>query len=126
MSEFLNIEDLTEEDINAILGLGTGEDRAEQLRQQLAAAQGIRNREGPEGRGYGGIYTAANPLEHAVSAWEKIKAGKDAERITQDQGALMEEQTAARKRFLEAFMKQKAMTQPQQYGPEAFQNPGVY
>ncbi len=128
MNEFLNVEDLSEEDIDAILGLGTGEDKAAQLKDQLSLAQQIRNQAGPEGRSYAGIYTAANPLEHAAYAWKGIKAGKDAERITNEQQALLQEQTEARKRFFNAMMQQKQLQQGSQqgYGPEAFENPGVY
>lgn len=128
MNDFLNVEDLSEEDIDAILGLGTGEDQAAQLEQQLAVAQGIRGRSGPEGRGYGGIYTAASPLEHAAYAWQGIQAGKDAEKLNAEQDALMQQQTDARRRFFEAMMlKQQPQQQaPQDYGPEAFGSPGVY
>lgn len=128
-NEFLNVEDLSEEDIDAILGLGTSEQRGSQLEQQLALAQKLRNSPGPEGRGYGGVYTAANPLEHAVHAWQGIRAGKDAERIANEQNELLNQQTEARKRFFEAMMRRQGLpqTQPQeQYGPGAMPNPGVY
>lgn len=127
MNDFLNVEDLSEEDINAILGLGTGEEKAAQLEQQLSLANQIRNAQGPEGRGYGGIYTAASPLEHAAHAWKGIQAGKDAERLSQEQDALMQQQTEARKRFFEAMIqRQQPQAAPQQYGPEAYGDPGVY
>lgn len=126
-SDFLSIEDLSEEDINAILGLGTAEDRAAQLEAQLAQATRIRNQPGPEGRGYGGIYTAASPLEHAVHAWQGIKAGKDAEKIAAQQDALMQEQTAGRQRFLEALMKRNQVQQAQSgYGPQPFDPSEIY
>jgi len=129
MQDFLSVEDLSEEDINAILGLGTAEDRAAQLEGQLAQAMRLRNQEGPQGRGYGGIYTAASPLEHAVHAWQGIKAGQDAEKIAAQQNALMQEQTAGRKRFLDALMKRNevAMTQNNGgYGPQPFDPNEVY
>lgn len=128
MNDFLSVEDLSEEDLNAILGLGTAEDERAQLEQQMAVAQGLRSRQGPEGRGYGGIYTAASPLEHATHAWQGIKAGQEAEKLSAEQKALMERETDARKRFFEAMMlKQQPQAAPQQgYGPEAFGDPGVY
>jgi hypothetical protein len=127
MNDFLDIEDLSEEDLDAILGLGTAEDEAAQLENQLAMASKLRNQAGPEGRGYGGIYTAASPIEHAVHAWQGIKAGKDAEKISGEQDALMQRQNDARQRFFEAMMRRQ-QPQPQQnaYGPEALANPGVY
>lgn len=127
MNEFLNVEDLSEEDINAILGLGTSEERAAQLQDQLARANSIRGAAGPEGRGYGGIYTAASPLEHAVHAWQGIKAGQDAEKIAAQQDALMQEQTEGRKRFLDALMKRNEVAAAQTgYGPQPFDPSEVY
>jgi hypothetical protein len=126
--DFLNVEDMTEEDINAILGLGTAEEEGLQLEGQLAQALKLRNKAGPEGRGYGGVYTAANPLEHAVHAWQGIRAGKDAERISSEQDALMAEQTAARKKFFDAMIRRQGQSQaPQEgYGPQPFDPSQVY
>lgn len=129
MQDFLSVEDLSEEDINAILGLGSAEDKAAQLEAQLAAAQGIRNREGPQGRGYGGIYTAASPIEHAVHAWQGIKAGQDAEKIAAEQDALMQSQVEGRKRFLDALMRRNEVAAAQSnggYGPQPFDPSEVY
>jgi hypothetical protein len=124
MQDFLNVEDLNEEDLDAILGLSTGEEKAGQLQDQLAYAQSLRNQPGPEGRKYGRMYTAANPLEHVAHAWQGIKAGKDAERISTEQDALMQKQMEARKRFFELMMlrnQQPQQPQPQQeYGPESY------
>lgn len=128
--DFLSVEDLSDDDINAILGLGTSDERAAALEKQLAMAQGLREAPGPEGRGYGGVYTAASPLEHAAHAWKGIKAGKDAEKISAEQMALMQEQNEARKRFFEAMMMQKNQQGGQQYsdeyGPQPFDPSQVY
>lgn len=131
-NEFLSVEDLSEEDINAILGLGTAEDRGAQLEGQLAQAMRLRNQEGPQGRGYGGIYTASSPIEHAVHAWQGIKAGKDAEKISAQQDALMQEQIEGRKRFLDALMKRNEVAAAQSggqnggYGPQPFDPSEIY
>lgn len=129
MNDFLSIEDLSEEDLDAILGLGTAEDKAAQLENQLAMANKIRTQQGPEGRGYGGVYTAANPLEHAVYAWQGIRAGKDAEKLSGEQDALMQSQIEARKKFFESMIqRQNAQQLPPQsgYGPQPFDPEGVY
>ncbi len=124
MQDFRNVEDLDEEDLNAILGLSTGQDKAAQLQSQLEMANSLRNTPGPEGRQYGRMYTAANPLEHVAHAWQGIKAGKDAERLTKEQNDLMQSQMEARKRFFELMMLRNQ--DPQQaapqtgYGPEAY------
>lgn len=129
--DFLNIEDLDEETINQILGLGGLEDKKSSLAQQLEQAQSIRNRPGPEGRGYAGVYTAANPLEHITSAVQGIKAGRDMDRIIEQQNELLQEQTAGRKQFLDALMKQKNVIRgtpinPSEYGPQPFDPNGIY
>lgn len=126
--DFLNIEDMSQEDLDAILGLGSAEEAGVQLENQLAQALKLRNKAGPEGRGYGGVYTAANPLEHAVHAWEGIRAGKDAERIGTEQDALLQEQTAARKKFFEAMIRKQGQPQTPQtgYGPQPFDPTQVY
>jgi len=129
MQDFLNVEDMTDEDIDAILGLGTHEEKSAQLEGQLAQANKIRNRQGPEGRMYGRMYTAANPLEHIAHAWQGIEAGRDADRIAQEQDELMKQQIEARKRYFEAMMlrNQQPQEQPpyQGYGPQP--NPeGIY
>lgn len=123
MQDFLDIEDLDEEDLNAILGLSTGDEKAAQLQSQLLSANKLRGQRGPEGRMYGNMYTAANPLEHAAHAWQGIKAGKDVERLTSEQDQLMQQQLEARKRFFELMMlrNQDPQQAPQQgYGPEAY------
>lgn len=128
-SDFLSVEDLNEDDINAILGLGTSDERALMLEKQLAMAQGLRDAPGPEGRGYGGVYTAASPLEHAAHVWKGIKAGKDAEKVSADQMALMQEQNEARRKFFEAMMMQKNQQGGQdysEYGPQPFDPSQVY
>ncbi len=127
MNDFLNVEDLDEDTINAILGLGTAEDEAAQLESQLAMANKLRNQAGPEGRGYGGIYTAASPIEHAVHAWQGIRAGKDAEKLSAEQDALLQRQTDARQKFFEAMMKRQQPQMPQTgYGPQPFDPSEIY
>lgn len=127
--DFLNIEDLDQESIDAILGLGTADQRSKSLEEQMLQAQSLRNARGPQGRGYGGIYTAANPLEHVVHAAQGIKAGKDMDRIQEEQQALMREQTEGRKKFLDALIRQRGMAQPMPqtgYGPQPFNPQEIY
>lgn len=128
MQDFLNVEDMNEEDLNAILGLSTGDEKSAQLQAQLSQAQKLRNQAGPEGRKYGRMYTAANPLEHIAHAWQGIEAGQDAERLTEEQNQLMQQQLDARKKYFEAMMLRQQ--DPQQaapyegYGPQ--DNGGIY
>lgn len=127
--EFLSVEDLSDEDLNAILGLGTADEKSAQLQQQLALANELRNSQGPEGRGYGGVYTAASPLEHAAHAWQGIKAGKDADRLGEEQNALLQQQNDARRKYFEAMMMQKGQQgadPASEYGPQPFDPNQVY
>jgi hypothetical protein len=124
MDEFLNIEDLDEDTINQILGLGTADEKGGMLNQQIAQAQALRFGRGPQGRSYAGVYTAANPLEHLVHGVEGYRAGKDLDRLHQQQQELMGEQVAGRKAFLDALRRrqQPGIAGPMNggYGPQPY------
>lgn len=114
MSDFLNVEDLDDETINQILGLGVADEKSGLLGQQYKQAQALRYGPGPEGRDSGRVYTAANPLEHLVHGIEGYRAGKDLKKLQAQQEALMNDQVAGRKAFLDALRKR---TQPGIAGP---------
>jgi hypothetical protein len=56
--------------------LAGGEDRQAALQQQMEVADQLRNTPLPEGRGYGGVYTAANPLEFLGSGLKQYQGWK--------------------------------------------------
>ncbi len=58
------------------------------LDRQMATAEGLRDKEGPQGRGGIGtrnIYVAANPLSHIASGVSKYRAKKDITRLADEQ-----------------------------------------
>lgn len=107
MSDFLNAEDLDDDTINQILGLGTADEKNSMLNQQINQANALRYGRGPQGRDSGRVYTAANPLEHIVHAAEGIQAGKDLDRLRQQQEELMNSQVAGRKAFFDALRRRQ-------------------
>lgn len=67
--------------VDSILGMG-------ELDRQMATAEGLRDKEGPQGRGGIGtrnIYVAANPLSHIASGVSKYRAKKDIKRLAIEQ-----------------------------------------
>ena len=58
------------------------------LEKQRELANALRYREGPEGRSYGGVYTAANPLEHIGRGIQQYKAGKRLKGIEEKQAGI--------------------------------------
>lgn len=125
MDDFLDLEGLSEEELQQLMDLGVLDDQGNLLGEQLAQAQAVRNSPGPEGRDSGRVYTAASPIEHAVHAWQGIKAGKDIEKIGQQQQGLLAEQGAGRKTFLDA-LRRKKLTPMQGLGPMPAADNGVY
>lgn len=104
---YLTPEDMSEEEINAIIGLGSMDERAAALQQQLALAQKLRNSPGPEGRDSGRVYTAANPLEHIAHAWQGIRAQKEADALRKQQEEQFGKQDTSRGAFYRALMNRR-------------------
>ncbi len=67
---------LTPEDIQMFMDMGVSQDKIAALQKQMDTAQAVRGQAGPEGRAYGGVYTAANPLEHIGDFMQKYQANK--------------------------------------------------
>lgn len=109
---------LSEEDIAALLELGVIDDQQSMLSGQLAQANTIRNRPGPEGRQAGRVYTAANPLEFLGRGMEMHKAEKETADIKKQQEALLQQQIAGRKLYFD-----KLLREPQQAQYPEMQNP---
>ena len=89
------------------------------LTEQLAAARELRGKGAPQGTYAGGTYVSANPLEHLARGLEGRRARKDIDRIGEEQQALLGQQTAANKSFLDLLRgKQKGpMGGPGPSGP---------
>lgn len=96
-----DFENLTEEDIQQLMELGILPDQLQSLQSQIDTAQALRDREAPRGQRVGpsGVYVAASPLEHLSYALQGIKAGKDIDRLRQDQQRILAEQVRGRSRY---------------------------
>lgn len=103
MDDFLDLEDLSEEEIAQLMELGILDDQQGILSDQLAQAQAMRNAPGPQGRDSGRVYTAASPIEHAVHVYQGYKAGQDIKELADKQNAILDQQLQGRKSFLDAL-----------------------
>lgn len=112
------LEDLTEEEIAQLMELGQLPTEQQQLAEQLTQARGLRNREGPQGISSGRVYTAASPIEHAVRAYEGIKAGKQIDDLIKRQQENLLKQTEGRAAFLKALRRKPQTMQFQEFEPE--------
>lgn len=111
MDEF---QTLTEEDIQELMELGIIDPQMASLDEQIASAQEIRNRKGPEGTYAGRVYVAANPLEHIVNAWQGIRAGKELDKLRADQQRLLAQQVRGRGKYFNRLVDtpQRRASQP--------------
>lgn len=99
-----DLDNLSEEDLQKLIGMGIIPDEQASLEDQIKQAQMVRNRSGPEGTYTRGMYVAASPLEHIAHAMEGIKAGKDLKNLRAQQQGLLEQQNQGRMSYLEALL----------------------
>ncbi len=112
------LADLTEDQIAQLMELGVLPDEQKSLAEQLTQARELRNRQGPQGIDTGRIYTAANPLEHAVHAYEGIKAGKQIDELLKQQQESLMKQSEGRSAFLKALRRKPQTIEMQTFEPE--------
>lgn len=116
-------ENLSDEDIQALMELGVIPDQQKGLDEQIATAQSIKDRKSPQGRTVGpsGVYVASSPLEHAVYAAQGIMAGRDMDKRRKEQQDLLIKQIKGRSKYF-----QKMNDTPERRAAMPFmQNPGV-
>jgi hypothetical protein len=99
-----DFENLSEEDIQALMELGIIPDEYQGLQEQIEQAQKLRNREGPQGTHTGRVYVAASPLEHLSHTLQGMKAGKDLDRMRAEQQALLQRQVSGRGKYFNRLM----------------------
>ncbi len=101
--DYAEIQNLDPATIQQLMELGIIPGQLEQSQSDIQAAQATQSAPGPYGRQAGGLYQAANPMEHLANALRKFKA-RDAEadaRASADQ--LRQDQTSARRAFFDAY-----------------------
>lgn len=70
-------QDMSYEDLQSLAALGVSDEKLYELRRQMERADAIRGQQGPQGATAGGIYVAANPLQHLAHGINQYRAGKD-------------------------------------------------
>lgn len=76
-----------------------------ELEQQRSMAEELRGTPGAEARSYGGIYTAANPLEHLSSGIDRYRGVREGQAAQTAAGGITEQRGLAQRRMAEALMK---------------------
>lgn len=101
MDDFENLDD---DQIQQLIALGVIPDQQNDLKKQMDQAQALRYAEAPQGSySRGGIYVAASPLEHMARVMQGIKAGKDLEKLRDQQQSVLQNQVEGRQSFLDAL-----------------------
>jgi hypothetical protein len=112
------LADLSEEEIAQLMELGALPTEQSQLASSLSQATALRNKKGPQGTDTGRVYTAASPIEHAVHAWQGIKAGKEMDSILKKQQENLLKQTEGRTAFLKALRRKPKTIGIEEYEPQ--------
>ncbi len=112
------LADLTEDEISQLMELGVIPEEQKSLAEQLFQARELRYGQGPQGIDSGRIFTAANPLEHAVHAYQGIKAGRQIDELLKKQQENLLKQTEGRSAFLKALRRKPATIEMQTFEPE--------
>lgn len=118
-------EDMTEDEIQQLMELGVIPKKQDALAQQLAQATALRNKEGPQGRDSGRVYTAASPLEHIAHAAQGIMAGRNIKRLQKEQQGQLDAQVKGRSAFLKAMYGKKPLISIEPFDPESVDMPSV-
>jgi len=90
----------SEEEIEQILQLAELEGQTDILKDQMEAANKLRETETTPGIDSGRVYTAASPLSHIADAGKRYKGEQQAKSIEEERQRNLEATTAARLKFL--------------------------
>lgn len=101
--ELLLEQGLTEEDIDQLLAMGELGSEGDILAREQEYVQGLRETPGAQGRGYGRIYRAAHPLEHAASAFQRGYGDYQSQQLAREQMDVARRQTERRGQLLRAL-----------------------
>lgn len=98
-----DFENLSDDDIQQLMALGVAPDQLDAIKEQIATAQGLRDKAAPAGRRVGpdNVYVAASPLEHIANAMQGIKAGRDIKKLRTDQQSVLAQQIRARSKYFQ-------------------------
>ena len=90
----------SEEEIEQILKLAELEGQTDILKDQMEAANKLRETETTPGIDSGRVFTAASPLSHIADAGKRYKGKQETNRIEEERNRILQEQTAARLKWL--------------------------
>ena len=99
-----DLEGMSPEQIEQLIALGIIPEQQDQLNQQYASADALRNKATPEMRGNGRVMVAANPLEPIGVGMQRYAGQRDAKRIQEQQDALRRQQVQGRTDFLKQWL----------------------
>ena len=99
-----DLDNLSEEELQQLIALGSLPDEQNALQDQIKQAQMIRNRQAPQGTQAGRVYVAANPLEHLAYAMQGIKADRDIKNLRSQQQDVLRRQNEGRMSYLDALL----------------------
>lgn len=105
----------TEEQIEAIIGLGAlGDEKDSTLQRQFAYANELRNQPGPQGRhvGNGRIFVAQNPLEDVANVMQHYGGEKINRDALSRESEIRDEQMRRRMEYLKRKRNNEAVTTP--------------
>jgi hypothetical protein len=100
--------------------------KSKALDRRMDSAQGRANTATPEGRSAGGIYAAANPLEHLAAVGTRIKGGKEVKALEKEEDALANQSKEARQAYGMAMADALRGQQPGAQQPPAPTQPQPY
>ena len=93
-------EGYTPDEIETILKLAELEGQTGILEDQMEAANKLRETETTPGIDSGRVFTAASPLSHIADAGKRYRGEQQAKSIEERRRQILEDQTAARMKFL--------------------------
>lgn len=101
--ELLLEQGLTEDDIDQLIAMGEMGTEGDIIARRQAFAESLRETPMPQGRGWGRIYRAGHPLEHAASALQRAYGGYQSRQLEREQMDLARRQTERRGQLLRAL-----------------------
>ena len=105
---------LTQDQIEAILRLGTLQGQSTDIQQQLEMARELQQAPGPRGRFAGRAYVKAHPMEHIAGAINRLRGSVERRRALERQKSNAAAQEQARAAYLAAFLRNRQLPQPTQ------------
>ena len=92
--------------LGAIMQTGELRDRNEEITRLVEDERLRQQRPGPEGRNAGGMYIAANPMEHLAELLRKRQAQQSEERLRADLETNRGAMTGAREQYIAELLRQ--------------------